>query len=175
MAAETEDRLELVEGKVQRMAPPGLDHGFVTGDLHTLLGAHLRERRLGRIAAAETGFRLRPTADPEAAPSVRGADIAVVLNERLPAERQTAFGTVVPHLVVETLSPGDRATAVSRKMRWWFSVGVSEVWHLDPGSRTLTRHHGDGHARVFGEQEEFCGSEVLPDLRFGLAEVFDPG
>ena len=59
-------------------------------------------------------------------------------------------------------------------MRWWFSTGVAEVWLLDPGSRTLTRHHPDGLARVFHEGEEFSGSAVLPELRFPLREVFEP-
>ena len=49
-------RYELVGGELRMMSPSGWRHGAVVGNLHTLLGNHIRQHTLGQIFGAETGF-----------------------------------------------------------------------------------------------------------------------
>jgi Uma2 family endonuclease len=71
--------VELVRGRLIVREPPGYLHGDVTMRLSILLGFYAHERGLGRVLAAETGFKLQ--SDPD---TVRAADIAFISRERVP-------------------------------------------------------------------------------------------
>jgi Uma2 family endonuclease len=50
-------RYELVSGELRMMSPSGWRHGEVVGNVHTLVGYHVRKHQLGKVFGAETGFR----------------------------------------------------------------------------------------------------------------------
>jgi Uma2 family endonuclease len=54
-----DQRVELVCGVLVVREPAGYLHGEITARLAKLLMDHVAARRLGRILAAETGFKLR--------------------------------------------------------------------------------------------------------------------
>jgi len=166
--AATHGRCELIHGEVRQMTPASYDHGDITGKLHIFIGQHVIAEQLGKLLAAETGFRL----DDEQGPVVRAPDIAFVSNERLPKEKPTSFATFAPDLIVETLSPGDSAESVSEKILWWLSKGVKEAWVADPANKTITLHHPDGNARVYTSDQVIDDSQVLPGLTIALSKVF---
>jgi Uma2 family endonuclease len=107
--------------------------------------------------------------DPE---RVRGADVAFVTGERLEGGRlPTGFLQGAPDLVVEVLSPSESAIDVQQRMRDYLEAGARLVWIVAPESRSLTAFRADGSARLVREGEEVDGEDVLPGLRFPLAEV----
>ena len=71
---------ELVRGELKRMSPTGDEHGRVTMELAAPLHAHVKRNQLGRVYAAETGFKLESNPD-----TVRAPDIAFVRAERIQA------------------------------------------------------------------------------------------
>src|SRR5947209_12887002 len=73
-----DERTELVRGEVIRMSPAGGEHGDVAMNIGGLLWAYVRPNRLGRVAAAETGFLI--ARDPD---TVRAPDAAFISNERM--------------------------------------------------------------------------------------------
>src|SRR4051812_26305530 len=105
-------RYELVAGELRVMSPSGWRHGQIVSNLHSLLGPHIRAKRLGLSFGAETGFRL--ARDPD---TVRAPDFAFISNERLPSKAPTeAFWPGAPDLAVEVLSPSDRTGEVDEKI-----------------------------------------------------------
>src|SRR5947209_11567722 len=52
------------------MAPSGFDHGAIIDNLQFLLSRYVREKKLGLVLGAETGFKLSNNPD-----TVRGADV----------------------------------------------------------------------------------------------------
>src|SRR3954447_20705169 len=74
-------RYELIEGELREMAPAGARHGSTAAALTVLLGQHVRANQLGRVLAAETGFRISRNPD-----TVRAPDISFVARERIPPE-----------------------------------------------------------------------------------------
>ena len=127
-------RLELVKGKVYEMAPAGGEHGEVAGTALILLGSHIRNNRLGRVYAAETGFML--ARDPD---TVRAPDVAFVSTERLPEGRSPrSYPELAPDLAVEVISPNDRMREVLDKVANWLESGTRMVWLIDPIRRTVT-------------------------------------
>lgn len=161
-------RCELIHGEVREMTPASYDHGDITGKLHFYIAQQVIPNDLGKLLAAETGFRL----DDEQGPVVRAPDIAFVSNERLPKEKPTSFATFAPDLIVETLSPGDSAESVSEKILWWLGKGVREAWVADPANKTVTLHWPDGTSRRFGVDQSVNDSQVLPGLTIELSKVF---
>jgi|SRR5215207_6567069 len=67
---------ELVQGEVRRMAPAGYRHGRVVLNVTTPLDRYVREKGLGNVLAAETGFKV--ASDPD---TVRAPDVAFVRRE----------------------------------------------------------------------------------------------
>ena len=101
----TEQRMELVKGKVYELAPAGGRHGSVAMRIANRLANYVNERHLGEVFAAETGFILRR--DPD---TVRAPDAAFVAAGRLPAgDLPAGYPELAPDLVVEVRSPSDRA------------------------------------------------------------------
>jgi Uma2 family endonuclease len=98
---------ELVRGELIMMAPAGEEHGGVAHTLGRHLGNYVADRSLGRVYAAETGFLIARNPD-----TVRAPDVSFVRQDRLAPRPRQGFGEIVPDLVAEVLSPGDRAIEV---------------------------------------------------------------
>jgi Uma2 family endonuclease len=159
-------RHELVEGELRTMAPAGFDHGRVALRIGARILAHVEEQLLGEVLAAETGFVL--ARDPD---TVRAPDVAFVASERAPLGTR-GFPELAPDLVVEVVSPSDRASEVASKAAMWIDAGVRLVWVVDPQARLAAVHHPGGLVTVLREDGVLDGEDVLPGFRLPLTTVF---
>jgi Uma2 family endonuclease len=138
-------RCELIKGEVIDMAPAGGGHGSVTGHFFARIYGFVHSRGLGEVFAAETGFVLEKNPD-----TVRAPDVAFVTKKQLLATGgipTRGFMHVAPALVVEVLSPGDRASDVEEKTQQWLAFGVTSVWLADPRTKSVTIHRTAGVSR----------------------------
>jgi Uma2 family endonuclease len=107
--------------------------------------------------------------DPD---TVRGPDVAWYDDapsfERLPPK----YGEIPPRLIVEVLSPSDRADRIIHKITDYLRNGVELVWLIDPEARTVTVYRPDTGPRVYTEKEELSGDDVLPGFRCRVADFF---
>jgi len=150
------------------MSPAGHDHGDVALRLGIAVGAHVRNRRLGRTYAAETGFVLARDPDTVLAP-----DVAFVRTDRLPTKGSPGFFPGAPDLAVEVLSPDDTRRKITAKVAAWLEHGTREVWVADPKRRTLTVHTADSAPITLHHDATLHDSVVLPGFTLALAELFD--
>jgi Uma2 family endonuclease len=160
-------RHELVEGELRTMTPAGSEHGRVAARITARIVVHAEEHGLGEAYAAETGFVLRR--DPD---TVRAPDVAFVAFDRLPQGTVSGFGDLAPDLVVEVVSPSDRASEVSSKAAMWLDAGVRLVWVVDPQARLAAVHHPGGLVTVLREDGVLDGEDVLPGFRLPLSTLF---
>ena len=127
-------RHELWDGELFRVAPAGEEHGERAGLFFGLLFMHVYAHRLGSLRAAETGYLIRRNPDTVLAP-----DCSYVSNERLISHKPVAsYSELVPDLVAEVVSPGDRPRLVTEKVGRWLDFGVAAVVVIWPGERTIT-------------------------------------
>src|SRR4051812_30461235 len=103
----TNSRYELYEGILIEMTPTGDAHGLVGMEFGRLMANFVRERNLGKVVAAETGFIL--SKDPY---TVIGADIAFISKARLTPVTGKYY-PIAPDLAVEIVSPNDRAAEIN--------------------------------------------------------------
>ena len=162
-------RHELIQGELREMAPAGHEHGHLAHEIALSLGIHVKANKLGRVYAAETGFKL--ASDPD---TVRAPDVAFVSAERL---REVMSGTGYfpgpPDLAIEIVSPNDRHSEVEEKVEMWLRYGVRMVVTLNPQTRTATVYRSLDSIRMIRVEGRLEGGDVVPGWVLPLAELFE--
>jgi len=166
---ENQDRLwELERWEVVEMPSPGELHGILCGFLAHLLWSYvLRRGRGGAVSSNDTGLLVEEGPD-----TVRGPDL-MLFDESLPLDQLSRkYTRRIPRLVVEVRSPTDQPTKMTKRAGQYLVRGVPLVWLVDPEVRSVTVCRSDRFPRVLDETDEITGEDVLPDLRFRVAEFF---
>jgi Uma2 family endonuclease len=158
--------VELVRGRLIVREPPGYLHGDVTMRLSILLSVYAQERGLGRVLAAETGFKLQH--DPD---TVRAPDIAFLSHDRVPDPRPVGYLALAPDLAVEVLSPHDRPGETLNKVGDWLDAGTRLVWVIDPDRRLARVYRLDGTELQLSGDGALDGEDVLPGFSCKLAAI----
>jgi len=156
-------RHELVRGELRKMSPTGERHGHVAAEIIGSLGPFVKQRRLGRVYASETGFRLSREPD-----TVRAPDAAFVRAERVVST--TKFFEGAPDVAFEVTSPGDSYSEIEEKTLDWLRAGVRAVVIVDPRTKTARVHRSTGPVAVADAIEL---EDIIPGWRLPLADLFD--
>ena len=165
---EDDRRYELIEGVLTKMPPTGFEHGDVTMNVAFLLKKHVTAHRLGKVLAAEVGFKL--SSDPD---TVLAPDVSFIRQEELDRLGPTKkFWPGAPDLAVEVMSPGDTARAMQEKARLWLAHGARMVWVVGPTRRAVSVYKPGMEAAVLKEGDALDGHEVVPGFCCAVAEIF---
>jgi len=159
-------QVELIRGRLVVREPPATRHGAVSANLTLELGAFVHRKKLGQVFAQDTGFKIE--SDPD---TVRGPDVAFVANERLDRIPTEGYAELAPDLVVEVLSPGDRAGELLAKVGDFLAAGTRLVWVVDPRRREARVFRPDGSVAVIDQEGELDGEGVLPGFTCRLSAV----
>jgi Uma2 family endonuclease len=129
--------------------------------------AHVDAHDLGRVYAAETGFKI------EAAPdTVRAPDAAFIATHRLPEAEPTGYPSWAPDVTVEVLAHDDHPGETLEKVAQWLKAGVRLVWVLDSERRTGRVYRAGGSESLLGPDDVLDGEDVLPGFRGPLADLW---
>ena len=162
-------RGELIRGVLRETMPSGQRHGKIVARLLILLGMFIEPRRLGTLVASDSGVLLER--DPD---TVREPDIAFTSITRLPADAVLdGYAEVVPDLVVEIVSPGDRPRDLADKVAMWLSHGVRLVWVVRPASRAIEVHRSGAAVETLNEAATLSGNDVLPGFSCPISAIFE--
>ncbi len=158
-------RRDLVRGQVVCEPPAGFEHGRIAVQIASLLYAFVRERELGTVVGAETGFVLH-----DKPPTVRAPDVAFVADGRL-ASDPVGFAPLAPDLAVEIVSPSNTVSEIQGKVVDYLDAGTRLVWVVDPRYRSITAYLSREEIRLLTEEEEIDGGAVLPGFRIKISEL----
>jgi Uma2 family endonuclease len=123
-------RTELVRGRLIVHEPPGYQHGRVSMRLYDALSTHVERTAAGMAFASEIGFRLGSNPD-----TVRAPDVGFISGQRLPDPMTPGYPALTPDLVVEVLSPSDRAGKTLAKVGDWLEAGAQLALGHRPRAR----------------------------------------
>ncbi len=161
-------RGELIRGELCETMPSGGKHGEVVVKIVFFLSSFVIPRRLGRLAASDSGVLLERNPD-----TVREPDIAFISAERLPLDVEVnGYYEVAPDLVVEVASPSDSAREVMDKALMWLSYGVRMAWVVKPQSRSVDVYRAGERTITLTEGDSLDGLDVLPDFACPIADIF---
>lgn len=165
---ETKPALEWVNGRALQKVSPQRKHSIAQTRFAAALDSWTRQARNG-IAGTEWRFQIQP---PSEASRPLVPDVAFLSYERLPYERliATDVPTVAPDVVVEILSPDDRAVDVDEKVRVYLAAGTNVVFLVDTESRTVTIRESNG-TRVLDENAALT-HDALPGFQLLVKDLF---
>ena len=162
-------RYDLIRGVLHELPLAGVEHGELASEFGRHVGNHVSAHGLGKAYNSETGFILARDPDTVLAP-----DLAFVRGDRLPTPRSARreFLPIAPDLVVEVVSPSNRAADVEDKVQDYLDGGVRLVVLVYPIPRTVVLHRPDRPPELFEEGDELDLDEGLPGFRLALADLF---
>jgi Uma2 family endonuclease len=166
---EMKQRYSIIDGELMMAAAPTPDHQTVVLALSSTLNSFVREHRLGRVFVAPLDIVIRR--DPL---RTRQPDMMFISNAR-----RYIIGLQVieggPDLVAEVLSPTNTRQELQEKLQDYQTTGVREAWIISPQARTLEvlqlSSGGIERSGLYGLGDTIV-SQVLPDLRLTVAEIF---
>jgi Uma2 family endonuclease len=163
------ERHELVGGQLYILPLEGGEHGYLVGQVAAELRVFLHEHAGvgGMLLGAGTGFRL--SRDPD---TVRAPDVAYVTEARLPQARVPGYPELAPDLIVEVVSPSDRASEIQAKIDAWLRAGVQLAWVLYPTTRPTMVYRADGTTQLLHADDTLSGETVLPGFTVRLGDLF---
>lgn len=163
-------RFELIEGEVFMTPSPNTKHQRAVGRLFRALADHVEKHRLGEvfIAPYDIVFSQWTALEP---------DLLFIQKDRsgivTDANVQGA-----PDLVIEVLSPSNKAHDRKRKLREYEKAGVAEAWYLDPEERTgeILNLGADGIYAVTAvlSGNNSISSRAVPGFSIALDGIFGP-
>ena len=160
---------ELVRGVLKETMSAGGEHSEIAAALSAALVNHVRPLRLGRVSTSDAGVLLER--DPD---TVREPDVAYFSAGTLALDvKVRGYYEVVPDLVAEIVSPGDRPAEVAERVAMWQGFGVALVWTIYPVARTVAAHPPTGPAIIFTEDNTLDGGTVLPEFRCTVRDILD--
>lgn len=162
-------RYELWRGELKKLAPASHEHGRIAINISTPLDQHTRTNELGRVYAAETGFKI--SSDPD---TVLAPDVAFISNERLEqAVGATGYWPGAPDLVVEVISPSDTYAEVEEKASNWLAAAVRVVIVANPRERTVTAYRSSTDIVILTEADKLDCSDVVAGWSMLVKDVFE--
>ena len=162
-----DDKLrELVDGKIVEWDMPSWEHSTLEAELARIIGNFVREHRLGLVGSGEGMVRILGSAH-----DARGSDIEFCRRGRSTwAEARLPAALTPPDLVVEIISPSDRADQVLEKVHDWLRTGVQLLWYINPETGTTTVYQGD-HVTHVAADEVLDGGDVLPGFQVQIGRL----
>jgi Uma2 family endonuclease len=152
---EVQDAIEeVVNGEIRIMPAPKWNHSEIIDDLADAFKAQV-DRRHVRVKVSDFGLiiRRRPLTS-------RVPDLAVF--DRSTIVEKDGYIHSAPQLIVEALSPANTPRDIEEKLADYASIGVPEVWHLYPVSRTVEVLLLEN--RVYGRSQPLASGTLQPKL-----------
>ncbi len=144
------------------MSPTGESHGHVATQIIASLSSYVKQRKLGRVYASETGFRISRQPD-----TVRAPDAAFVRAERVVPGPTFIDGA--PDIAFEVTSPGDTYSEIEAKTLDWLRAGVRAVVIVDPQTKTVRVHRA---AEGVAVSDAIALEDIIPGWRLPLSDLF---
>ena len=163
------ERVELTDGEIVEKTPSSDGSSSIGASIIAMLWNHVWPNKLGRVYSADGRFVLFPDRE-----TVRVPDVAFVRAERMPqGEARQHFPRLAPDLVVEVLSPTDRASEVLAKVAMYQEAGVPIIWLVDPEALTVTVLAANLAPVTLHPGDTLDGGNVLPELQIVIADIFE--
>ena len=143
------------------LPPPRFDHSQIQHKLLYVLGAYVRQRRLGDVMV-EVGFRL--SSDTFLQP-----DVSFVRTSQIEQPRPRGYLEGAPALAIEVASESNTAAQLDLKMELYFAHGGEEVWVIYPQTHRVRAYFPDGHSETLATE---LGSSLFPGWSAPLSAIF---
>ncbi len=158
------DRVELIQGQIVEMSPPGRRHVAFIDNLTQLLVMRLAGRA---IVSVQNPIVLADDTEPQ-------PDLTIRRHRAVPYKEREAFAEDVLLLVevADTSLRYDRST----KLRLYAAAGIPEYWLIDCTAESVEVYRTPG-AEGYGDVSRIAGAgtvavQAFPDVIVTTGEIF---
>jgi Uma2 family endonuclease len=116
-------KADLIDGVMIVHSPASPRHDNIAGFIRTLMRCYAEDQQLGLVLGPDSLIRFRRGRRC-------GPDVFYLEASRAPHPLPKEF-TVVPHLILEVLSPSNRDDDLDEKRPVYRAAGVREIWFVD--------------------------------------------
>jgi Uma2 family endonuclease len=157
---------ELVDGVLVEKVM-GTREALLAGLILHWFWDYLEENDVGQTFGADGTMRLMPGL-------VRIPDVSFVSWPRLPPEGLTEkrIADLAPDLAVEVLSPGNTRKEMLRKLKDYFTCGVSVVWLIHPKNETAEAYTAPDKRKKIPKGGVLEAADILPGFSLLLKRLF---
>jgi Uma2 family endonuclease len=170
MAMPEYPKIELIEGEIYQMPDPSTIHQMLSAMLSYLFMQYKFAHNLDYIVLAPCNYQLTKFYKNNGKPINLIPDLA--LGPPSVVDKNGFISS--PLLVVEILSPSNKAHDTIRKYEYYREEGVNEYWIVDPESKTIQVNllvEGVYQERTY-TTDEYIDVSCLPGLRINVEDVF---
>lgn len=161
--------IEMVQGRLIRLAPPDEQHGNVVRNLSQALSRHLRKQPTHYLCF-ELALLVSPANNTIRAPAMSAFPTSSGL-----VELDNLLTETVPELVIEVASSNDRRDSMSERIRGYQTWGVPHIWVFDPESQHAHLFSAQESPRMLKETESLTSRTLLPGFEVLIGDLFrDP-
>lgn len=169
------ERVELLRGKVFKMAAPSRVHQEISGFLYFRLYSFLQNQPCKVYSAP---FDVRLPLPPhkikgEKADTVVQPDICVICDL---SKLDDKGCNGAPELIIEILSSGNSKREVQDKFDLYESAGVLEYWVVQPTEKFIIRYNLDEKDKYIGSrlytEDDTVESNVLQGFQIEVNQIF---
>ena len=157
------------EGALQIMAPASPDADDIGMDFGSQIKGWQRTTADGQTYGSSPGFTT-----PDGA--VLSPDAAWISDERLaalpPRGQRPAFPAIIPDLVIEVRSPGDRLSRQQEKMARWIAYGARLGWLVDPLNSRVYVYCPNSEPEVLERPDTLSGEPEFPGLEIDCVDIW---
>ena len=155
---------EMEDGRLTEV-PTSMRHEAIGYNLIVLLGSFVRGH--GFVSLGQGGFRMKDG-------NVRAPDVSFTRKERFPGgHAPDTFGDLAADLCVEIISPSERRSQMSRKVREYFSTGAVQVWHVFPERQEVVVFTSPTDMQTLGADGILDAGGILPGFSCRVADLFE--
>ncbi len=166
-----EERVELLKGKVFKMAAPNTGHQTISGDLYIELRQYFKNKPC-RLFYAPFDVRL-PIPKGDKMYTVVQPDLCVFCDKNK-IDKRGAEGA--PDLVIEILSPGNSKRDTKDKLNIYEESGIKEYWIVRPDEKNVSIYVLDEKGEYVGlkpfTEDDKLQSAAFDGLQFELKHIF---
>jgi Uma2 family endonuclease len=132
------------------------------------VGVFLDQNPIGHCYVGNPGILFDAALDTVLAPDLaffRGVRAAMGVD-------RSGYLAIAPDLVVEMISPLDRAVHFYAKLGIYHKAGVQLIWTIDPVQQLITVYAAGGAVTFVEPGGTLDGGEVLPGFSLAVSELF---
>ena len=168
------ERVELLRGKIFKMAAPSRKHQSINGNLYRIV-ANLLWKSTCKVYAAPFDVRFNRFS------KVKNKDVITVVQPDLcvicdPAKLDDRGCVGAPDLIIEVLSPGNSRTEMKDKFELYQEAGVLEYWVVSPIERMIQVWKLNEQGFYIGlppaVEGDILKTPIIPNLEVDLNDVF---
>ncbi|NJM72261.1 MAG: Uma2 family endonuclease [Scytonema sp. RU_4_4] len=162
---------ELVDGRLELMNPPTIQHFLIAKLLEQILDAEIKRLGLPWLCFRETGVRTGRNKS-------RLTDLCVVTQEQArELMNLSAVFESPPLLIVEVVSPESVKRDYRYKRSEYAALEVPEYWIVDPLQATISvlLLEEGLYEQTVGSANQQIVSRTFPELAIATKQVFDAG